>query len=987
VNTSSEETPQSGFSRLRSKWLNVRRKRFWGILLLCLYTVFGFIGAPWLLKSGIIDFASSDLGREARVGTVHINPFALSLEITGLELLDKDGARLAAVDDLRANLQLSSLYRRAWTFREISLVGPYFLFERFTGGESRLSRLLADFPATDKPAPAAAESGGLPRLLVYTLAITNGKGDLRDNVPSTPFHLAPGPIDIVINELNTLPDRSGRQDVSIALPGNASLSWSGSLSLSPLESTGNLTLENSHLDQIIAYLREVYPLELIDAVLSARLDYHLSMGDDAQLELEVSGLQAELEKLSVTGLTPSENFLKVGNVSVQGGGMTLSKREIHLDRVEIRQPELLAWLGPDGVLSLNQLTAGADGEPDSADGDPTDWRLAIGEVGLNDGRLTFSDRQLEPPSTFEINHLQLTSNDISNVPEQRIPFRAAGGLAPSGAFEFEGNLALLPDLTVEAKARATDIPLPLGQPYMARMFHLQLERGSLSSAVDLRLEPEAGISVEGSLDVADLRVDDARDDSPLLGWKSLDIDRFTLTPGDSRLHVSQVAVEESYIRLAVNADRSTNLDGLQIESADADAEPVPVADEKPFKLIIGGTGLRNGSMDFSDASLPLPFATHISDLDGSFSTIATGSAEPARIQLEGQVDEYGLARIGGTINLLQPLIHTDMRVEFRNLQMSRLTPYTAEFAGREIDEGKLDLDLNYEIKQGQLVGENGVVLSDLVLGREVESKNAANLPLGLAVALLTDSNGVINIDLPVAGNVNDPEFRIGGVIWKAFTGLITKIVSAPFRLLGSLIGVDSEELGKFQFLAGRSDLTPPELEKVGQLEKALSERPDLKIEITGVYDPAIDTKALKYSRLRNTVIELLNREELDDDEEMMLDEEILEALETLFTKQFPDIPLETVEALHTRQSTDDPEAEPVRDRLAYAGDLRDRLIDAQDVTAEDLAELGRQRAETIRNAFLAGGQFGADRAIMAEPREVESEDDEWVVTELGVAAE
>jgi hypothetical protein len=518
------------------------------------------------------------------------------------------------------------------------------------------------------------------------------------------------------------------------------------------------------------------------------------------------------------------------------------------------------------------------------------------------------------------------------------------------------------------------------------MFQLQLEKGDLNAELELKLEAGSDLLVEGALDIAGLQLTDTRDGSALLGWKTLEIDRFELAPEKPSLHLSQVVIDELYGRLAINDDRTTNLDGLQ--TGTGPMESAPVNEEQSFELVIGGTGIRNGSVDFSDFSLPLPFATRISNLGGTLSTIATGSAEPAKIQLEGQVDEYGLARISGTINLLQPLLHTDTRVEFRNLQMSNLTPYTVQFAGREIDEGKLNLDLAYVITDGALAGENEVVMSDLVLGKKVESPDAANLPLGLAVALLTDSDGVINVNLPVAGNVNDPEFRIGGVIWKAFTGLITKIISAPFRLLGSLIGVDSDDLGQFQFLAGRSDLTPPELEKVTQLEKALAERPELAVEVSGVFDPAVDTGALKYIQLRNTVIQLLDRDGDDSDEDlMMLDEEIRQVLETLFTERFPDISLDSVKALHTTQAGDDPEAEPVLDQLAYAGDLRDRLLDSEPVTRDDLLALADSRAGTIRNAFLANGQFAEDRVIITGSKEVKSEDDEWIVTELGVAAD
>jgi len=435
----------------------------------------------------------------------------------------------------------------------------------------------------------------------------------------------------------------------------------------------------------------------------------------------------------------------------------------------------------------------------------------------------------------------------------------------------------------------------------------------------------------------------------------------------------------------IRQDRTTNLSGLM--KAPGDPQTPPDAETAAFTLIIGGTTIRDSSLEFSDLSLPLPFATNITNLDGTLSTIATNSTEPANIRLEGQVDEFGLARINGTINLFDPIAHTDTKVEFRNLQMSNLSPYTVQFAGREIDEGKLNLDLSYDIKDGQLSGENEVVLSELMLGKEVDSPDAVSLPLGLAIALLKDSNGVIDINLPVAGDINDPEFKIGGVIWTAFSGLITKIVTAPFRLLGNLIGIDSEDLGQFQFLAGRSDLAPPELEKVAQLEKALAERPELRVEVSAAIDPAVDTKALKFFTLRNTVLEQLQRDVADDEDSMMMDDEIRQVLETLFAERFPEISMDLIRAEFTTQAESDPEASPEFDQLAFAKNLWDRLLDAELVTEQDLLELGQARADVIKSAFLASGQFAEDRVVIKDTVEAESEDGEWVVTELGVAAD
>jgi len=199
------------------------------------------------------------------------------------------------------------------------------------------------------------------------------------------------------------------------------------------------------------------------------------------------------------------------------------------------------------------------------------------------------------------------------------------------------------------------------------------------------------------------------------------------------------------------------------------------------------------------------------------------------------------------------------------------------------------------------------------------------------------------------------------------------------------VGVDSEDFGQFQFLAGRADLTPPELERIAQLQEALTKRPELGLEITGVFDPAVDGPALQYLQLRETVFERLGRDPVEEGSTgEMLDEEIRDTLEDLYRERFPEQPLDELRAAHTAPPTGDPAGEPLFDALAYAGDLRDRLVAAEPMGAEQLAALGGERAQAVADAFLADG-LDPSRITLAEPEAVESEDGEWVMMELGVA--
>jgi len=991
MTSANSQTAVSNPRPFRAIWLNPGRKRFWAILLVLLYTVFGFFLVPVLVNKLVVDTARENFGREASLEKVRFNPYTLNLRATGFGLIDTDDVKLAAFDELVVNFQLSSLFRRAWTFREIRLDGAYLHFERFALDDTRLSRFLADADSAPEAEEIhSEENGGLPRLMIHDLSLNGGSLDFRDRVPETPVDLNIGPINVSIQQLNTLSDQYGQQSVTIQFPGDTNLKWQGTLGLAPLVSEGELAIENSHLGQTIAYLKAVLPLESMNATMSMSTHYRVNTLEDGNIAMALDDLAVKVSDVAASGLDPVTEFFTLGSLEFGGGKLRYPENEIHFARVHVTDPGLVAWLDGDGQLSLLDLKP-ADSTPDSGNDDAGSesaaWQVEIDEFVLDGGHAELADNSISPPAAVSLSGLQVSAANLGNEEGRRIPVKLYGTLSGDGSFGFEGELVALPEFSITGQAGARDIPLQLVQPYLQQALNLRLESGNLNSTLDLAISADRTSEILGTLAVTGLDVTDTLKEEKLLGWNRLEIDRFEANTSTRKLQLSNMEFEQPFGRLIINEDRTTNLSGLRVSGSPDENKP-PEPDASAWSFIIGGIRINDASMDFSDLSLPLPFATRITAMDGALSTIDSSSTEPANIRLEGQVNEYGLARIEGGMNVFDPISHTDVTVEFRNLLMSNLSPYSVEFAGQKIDEGKLNLDLGYVIKKGRMQGSNQVILSDLVLGDKVDHPDAASLPLGLAVALLTDSNGVIDIDLPVEGDINDPEFRIGGVIWKAFSGLITKVVSAPFRLLGSLIGIDSEDLGQFQFLAGRSDLTPPELEKIAQLQQALQQRPELRIEIKGPYDSEVDKPKLQFFSLREQVISRLGQEAVNPaDERGMLDEEIRAILESLLLERFPEQSLPDLKTVHTRPPVDNPEGKPVLDQLAYATDLRDRLLASEVITAQDFEQLAKDRAEAIRSAFLADENFDADRVVIAGTTKTESDDGEWVVTELGVAAD
>ncbi|MDP1958008.1 MAG: DUF748 domain-containing protein, partial [Rhodocyclaceae bacterium] len=374
----------------------------------------------------------------------------------------------------------------------------------------------------------------------------------------------------------------------------------------------------------------------------------------------------------------------------------------------------------------------------------------------------------------------------------------------------------------------------------------------------------------------------------LLAWKTLGSRDVTLT--QSEVNLGELRLVGLDTQLLIDKDKNINFKKVMKPSGEkkAPAQTTSAVPPEPtFSVNIDRLRFTNGALDFADHSLVLPFGTRIHNLRGSIAGLSNRPGAIGQIELDGAVDDFGMARAVGQVDLTNPTDALDLRVQFKNVEMRRLTPYTATFAGRKIDSGKLSIDLKYQIKQRQLQGENQVIMDKLTLGERVESPTAKDLPLDLAIALLRDADGRIDLGLPVSGSLDDPEFSYGSLVWKAITNVLTKIASAPFRALGALFGGAGEKIDSIAFEAGAAQLTPPEREKVMRLAEALAKRPGLVLAVGGSHADN-DRAALQDAQLRRTVLARSGQRVAEKDDPGPVSTQqpkIREALETLYKER------------------------------------------------------------------------------------------------------
>ncbi|MCK6370584.1 MAG: DUF748 domain-containing protein, partial [Gammaproteobacteria bacterium] len=916
-----------------------------------------------------------------------VNPFALSVEARDFVLNETDGTRLIAFERLYVNLQLRSLLRRALVLSEISLERPFVDIVRFEDGRINLESL----GGSEAPTQEGAQAAQLPPLVVDEIRIVEGTVQVTDAMPRTDFQTTLGPVNVALSNLSTLPDETGRQQVEIATPGGVRLAWTGSLSLQPFASSGRVTGAGPWLSLLYRYLQDDLDFELGKGEIELAFDYRLAWRADGELDAEIAGLDVDLSGIVARSDEAPEEFLELPSQSLRGGYLRLAERSAGAESLRIEQPLLRVARYADGRLNLEGLlqaeAAGpaeelsdtadsgreADGASDPADPNEDEadgWSWRIGRLEIDQMRVEFEDRALRgDPARVVVAPLRLEVSEISNEPGAKLPVKASATLESGGRVTIDGEVAWLPSTALRLAVVADDLALAASGPYLGEVARVSLDEGTLDVTADLVVDQAEPFAVTGDAAIEKLAVRDAVLDQLLLAWQRVAVDRFEYSTAKNRLAISELDLAGPYVRLLIDADGTTNFQQLAVEPASAPAEAAPATPTPaPLQVTIGRVRVGGASVDFTDRDVPLPFSAAIREFGGQVSTLATGSRKPAEVKMEGKVGRYGLARLEGSLNPFDPVAATDMRLIFRNVEFPDLSPYTVKFAGRRIEDGRLDVDLRYLIEEGRLQGENRVVIDRLKLGEKVAYPDATDLPLGLAVALLKKPDGTIDIELPVRGDLNDPQFSIGGVVFRAFVNLVTRLATAPFRLLGSLVGAESANLDQVAFAPGRADLAPPEQEKLLRLTEALAQRPQLTITVAGASNAEADGAALREASLEAAVEALLAGEKgrrADDP----LPARQRRALEALLRQREPALDLDALQETHRRPvNPADPDGASELDEPAYLDAMRTRLLEAETVAADDIAALAAARAGNVREALLATGSITAERVRSAEAR-------------------
>ena len=716
----------------------------------------------------------------------------------------------------------------------------------------------------------------------------------------------------------------------------------------------------------------------------------------SQTEAVVKDISAEASGVKLALADAPEPAIRIDRVGLESGSYDLAPNALTLAKLAIEGGAIDLRRQADGAINLALLfrppQTGAiarEHAEAAAEGHPFQFLAkALTVSGLSAAISDFSVKPDAPITSLE--NITITLNNVDG--KSPMPFEANLGVREGGQIKASGTVK--PEgPTVEAEVEVSRLELPTFQPYLSRVAAVDLQSGTFSTQGTLRHGIKAAgarTAYQGKFRVGNLRVTETGQKQTLVGWRSLATDRLTVQVEPNRLEIGDLRVALLTGKFIIEKDRSINVANVIKSDAGAQKSEKPAAGSAdPFPYRVRRILVNDGEVDFADLSLPTPFGTKIQGLKGIVAGVSSAKDSRAQVELDGQVDAYGTVKINGELNSADPKTFTDIGVVFRNVEMSSLTPYSGKFAGRKIDSGKLSMDLKYKIAQRQLVGDNQIIVERLVLGEKVDSPEAVDLPLDLAVALLEDSNGVIDLGLPVKGDLDSPEFSFGAVVWKAFVNLLTKIVTSPFRALGALLpGGGEESLDSVAFEPGRPEVPPPEKEKLDKLGDALQKRPQLKLVVQGRYNPEIDLKELRTASMRRTLAVSLGRKLRPGTEPGPVDfgsPETGKALEAMFAGRFGG---DALKALKTEQEAAEEKArkdaaakgaasatgsEP-RDPGQLAKAMFARLAESEPIGDPELTQLAEARSQAIVAELSEAGRIPAERIEVKPPVAVDPKD-------------
>ena len=945
-----------------------------------LYTILGFFVLPMIVQSILPDKLASAINRQVSLEKVEINPYSLTLTLKGLAVTDPDNQTFLSLDEFFVNLQMVSLLKKALILKNVRIAKPFLRIAHHADGSFNFSDLLAA-QTPETPPETEAKDPPIPNFAIQNLQVKAGRIAYVDRYTAVPFETALESLDITLRSVSSQPDSKAVYTFATSTPAKEILNGQGSFSLFPLASEGTLALKNILLKKYAPFYQHFIDFEIVDGRLDIQTGYRFKFSDQPEV-LTLSQASIALNSLRSQTKEDREKLIAVDSLVVTDAAADILKQEITIGSLSGSNGYLLCKRFADGSLSLDRLIAAkamkthAASSPPSAAPAPQPWHVSLKSIMLEDNMLQVQDRTTADPVNILLDHIKVEAKDLTTKPNGQGRVSIALRWNQKGSVSVQGSVAADPvsaDLTVNAGG----LDIRSLQPYLADKVKLIVTDGNINAKGRIHFaQPKGGTpdaTFQGEASVTDFASVDQKETQDFLKWKSLHLGGVNIGYQPLRLRIDEVALSDFYSRLIINPDGTINVRTIfsppDETAAKAPAVTATETAEAPATLLpeiaINTVVLQGGTVSFADQLTQPHFETNLTELGGRISGLSSAAESRADVLLEGSHGGSSPLEIKGKINPLIANRIADLTLTFRNIELSPFSPYSGKYLGYILAKGQLTLELGYKLIDNRIQGKNRIFLDQLTLGDKVDSLDATSLPIKLGLALLKDRNGQIELDLPVNGDLNDPQFNIGKIVIKMIGNLFAKIISSPFSALSSMFG-DGVELSYMDFEPGSAQINVSRQEQLNILITALYDRPALQLEIQGAVDPEKDRQALRQIEFDNLIKSQILKDRVKKDQDTVPLDQIKiepETYPTYLTKAY--------------KASAIPKPRDVLGRIKKlpVAEMEKLLYTGIDITDEDLRLLAHERANKVENYIVASERIDPRRVFIVEPASLADQQD------------
>ncbi len=801
-------------------------------------------------------------------------------------------------------------------------------------------------------------------LSIESASLDNSNVQFTDRRGATPATLPIDAIRLKLLKLSTLGKAPATATLDLQVA-DGSLSVQGKVLASAQQANANITLKQINLAALQPFLQQQLNSTLKSGILNVQAQFQADLGDKAP-KMQMQPASATIENFELRSARSNEAPLRWQSLKVGLDLLDLNNRKASLSEISADGLNLLAHRQADGSINLNQLLRTATtakpaaSKPATAPDKP--WQFSISKIALNKAAVRFLDDAAPSPVKIEITPLNLSLQNVSSDLSQPAKLDLSGDLPRKGHFQITGDVVPLP-LKADLQIDTQKLDVAAFGAYVGKL-NATIASAALSTRAQLKLsknkQDQLQLSYRGNATLGRVRVLDKVTDDTFINWNALTANGINVgLDGDKplNLHIDTLALSDFFARLIMSSTGKLNLQDIMVADAQAvtsitqevavDATsppapaPAPAADaapaSAPANISLGQITLQGGQVRYTDNFIKPNYTATISSIAGKVGAFGTQSTKPADVLLQAQFDHNAPLTISGSVNPLAPMATVDLTAKADGVELTDMTSYSTKYAGYSITKGKLSFDVRYQLDQGKLTADNHIYIDQLTFGDHVDGPDATKLPVRLAVSLLKDSSGVINLHVPVSGSVSDPEFSLGGVILRAFVNLIAKAALSPFSLLSSAFG-GGDELGYIEFDPGSAILTPNAITHLETMSKVLADRPGLKLDISGRVDPEFDTPGLREAM----VAQRIKRQMIRD---------VVGKGDSVDTSSLQ-VPPESYDKYLKRAYDAESFAKP-RNFVGLAkslpsADMKKLMLTNMQVNDDDLQQLAHQRAEAVR---------------------------------------